>query len=287
MKIILAVDESSHSTWAADVLRTLPLTEPPHVHVLHVVDMEPLKRPFHTPEVRIQYKKIIEEETKKRLATGHKLVDAVADRLRERSKTIRRTVQQGHTAETIIAMAKKDNADLLVLGSHGRQRIEAFLMGSVSQKVSTYAPCSVLLVKQKKRTLKKILLSIDGSSYSEASERFLRTQLLPSGLNITVLHVWDHPVPMPNLFPALLEENKERTRLVHAGFKAHALMLQGHAAGTIVTTANDKHVDLVVLGSRGLSGPKQFFLGGVSQKVMKYADCAVLIVKKAVRGKQG
>lgn len=281
MKIILAVDESRYSTWAVDLLLKLPLAEPPKVHVLHVVDVKALKHPFLlTSALTNQYKRIMQEEAKKRLAAGHQLLDAVADRLRARWTNVRPTVHKGDTAETIVATAKKEKADLVILGSHGRGKIDAFLLGSVSQKVTTYAPCSVLIAKRKSRVLRKVLLAVDGSEYSDAAEKFLRTQIIPNGIHITVLHVWDHPMPLPDLPVRLAIENRQSRTLTKAGFKSRALILQGHTAGTIVDTINRKHVDLVVLGSRGETGLKRFFLGGVSHKVMKYSHCSVLIVKK-------
>ena len=280
MKIILAVDESRYSTWAVDQLLKLPLSKQPDIHVLHVVDLEALKHPMLTSTLTNQYKSIMQEETKKRLATGHQLVEAVADRLRARWPSVRTTLDKGNAADTIVAKAKKEKVDLVVVGSHGHRRIEKFLLGSVSQKVSTYAPCSVFIAKRKKSGLKKILFAVDGSEYSDAAERFLRTYFVPTGINVTILHVWDHPIPLPDLPARLAIENRQSRTMRNAGFKSRALILQGHTAGTIVDTTNKKHVDLVVLGSQGATGLKRFFLGGVSQKVMKYSDSSVLIVKK-------
>jgi nucleotide-binding universal stress UspA family protein len=43
--------------------------------------------------------------------------------------------------------AHEEKADLIILGSRGVNRIRAFLFGNVSQKVVTYAKCSVLVIK--------------------------------------------------------------------------------------------------------------------------------------------
>ena len=47
----------------------------------------------------------------------------------------------------IIQAAKKENADLIIMGTHGRTGLEHVLMGSVAEKVVRRAPCPVLTVK--------------------------------------------------------------------------------------------------------------------------------------------
>ena len=56
-------------------------------------------------------------------------------------------MEVGHPSERIIALAKKINADLIVLGSRGLSGIAEFFLGSVSSKVSQYAESPVLIVK--------------------------------------------------------------------------------------------------------------------------------------------
>jgi len=55
--------------------------------------------------------------------------------------------------------------------------------------------------------------------------------------------------------------------------------LIGHPGAEIVRTAEEEGCDLIVLGSRGLSGFKSFLLGSVSDHVTHHAHCPVLIVK--------
>jgi nucleotide-binding universal stress UspA family protein len=59
------------------------------------------------------------------------------------------TLQQeiGHAAEVITRVAREGNYDLIVLGSRGLSEWQSFLMGSVSDRVSHHAPCSVLIVR--------------------------------------------------------------------------------------------------------------------------------------------
>ena len=52
----------------------------------------------------------------------------------------------GDPAEVIVDMARRENADAVVVGRRGRSRLSELLLGSVSQKVTTLAPCAVIVV---------------------------------------------------------------------------------------------------------------------------------------------
>ena len=52
----------------------------------------------------------------------------------------------GDPAELIIEAARRDKVDMIVLGKRGRGRLSGLLLGSVSQKVVSIAPCAVVVV---------------------------------------------------------------------------------------------------------------------------------------------
>ena len=54
-----------------------------------------------------------------------------------------------HPKEAILDEASRWNADLIVVGSHGRGGIDRFLLGSVSEAVALHATCSVEIIRQK------------------------------------------------------------------------------------------------------------------------------------------
>ncbi|XRG79003.1 universal stress protein [Rossellomorea sp. GAMAL-10_SWC] len=61
--------------------------------------------------------------------------------------------------------------------------------------------------------------------------------------------------------------------------KTKSFVLEGNPTETIVNFVKQEDADLVVMGSRGLSGLKEIFLGSVSHYVLQKATCPVLIVK--------
>ena len=77
-------------------------------------------------------------------------------------------------------------------------------------------------------------------------------------------------------------EFQERFREImrKAGFLADVLFVFGHPAKEIVKAAGKKRMDLVVVGSRGLTGAKQFLLGSVSPMALKHSPASILIVRR-------
>ena len=57
------------------------------------------------------------------------------------------TIERNVTYEGILETAEAEGCDLIVMGSHGRKGMQALILGSVAQKVLTYAKVPVLIVK--------------------------------------------------------------------------------------------------------------------------------------------
>jgi nucleotide-binding universal stress UspA family protein len=72
-----------------------------------------------------------------------------------------------------------------------------------------------------------------------------------------------------------LKEAKEKRPTLNLSIR----LLKGHPADKIVQTAEEEGFDIIVVGSRGLSGVEELVLGSVSDRVADRATCPVLIVK--------
>ena len=69
-------------------------------------------------------------------------------RAEQRGLTLDTMVLRGRPDEAIVSAARFKEADLIILGSHGRTGLKRLLMGSVAERVIGQAPCPVLVVKQ-------------------------------------------------------------------------------------------------------------------------------------------
>jgi nucleotide-binding universal stress UspA family protein len=61
--------------------------------------------------------------------------------------TIERCRREGDPADAILDVAEEKNADLVIVGNKGMTGAKRFLLGSVPNKVSHHAPCSVLIIR--------------------------------------------------------------------------------------------------------------------------------------------
>ena len=77
------------------------------------------------------------------------------------------------------------------------------------------------------------------------------------------------------------EANQDKVKMLceQTGVRYRYRQECGHAAEQIVRVAEEEDVDLIVMGSRGLSEWKALLLGSVSSHVLHHAPCSVLIVR--------
>lgn len=140
MKVLLAVDDKK---LIADSIRALKCEKDPEnteVRVLHVVEpisvsVPPQMDRGFTPEMASQAEE------------SHAIVDEVANQLRLAGFKAHAVVKKGEVRKTILEDASNWQADLIVLGSHGRKGISRFLLGSVAESVARHASCSVEIVR--------------------------------------------------------------------------------------------------------------------------------------------
>ncbi len=141
----------------------------------------------------------------------------------------------------------------------------------------------------------KILVAVDGSPYAERALGYGVDLAKKYGAKLIILHVVlrrfyavtpsEAGVLATTVFVKEMEAegreiiSKAEDYAKSEGADFECKMLQGVPAEDIVRTAQSEGVDLIVMGSRGLTEVRAFLLGSVSDKVSHHAKCPVLIVK--------
>lgn len=78
---------------------------------------------------------------------GSGALDRVKEIAKKKNIEVETHFEQGHAGDTIISTAQKLNADLIVMGSHGKSNVDRLLLGSVSSFVVEHSVVSVLVVR--------------------------------------------------------------------------------------------------------------------------------------------
>lgn len=294
MKVLCALDGSKHSRWVVDVLKRVPFPEGSSLLLVHVLDLARLRLPKDAgglAQGAMKRAQIMAEEI------GRGLLERTQGALRSVWSAVDCRIIRGHPAEAIVRTAEKQKAELIVMGSRGLTDVRAFLLGSVSRKVVMHAGCPVLLIKKHVPVFRRIVVAMDGSKDAWAGVEYLLKLPLPEPADITVVSVVP-PLPIDAIEPPLtlasfLEQlrtpllKKARAvakqaaeRIQKAGFEAKIAVVHGHPSHEIVKVAEAERADLVVVGSRGLTGTSRFLLGSVSDGIIKYAPCAVLVFRR-------
>lgn len=140
----------------------------------------------------------------------------------------------------------------------------------------------------------KIVAAYDGSKAgTKALDKAIELVKLSPEATLEVVHVFDFPrfyvaegyAPVPASvnqdFYDLAEKTVEeaKNRLQTAGVKGTVELYQGAPAEVILDYVKKNNNDLIVIGSRGLGGIREFVLGSVSHNVVQHAQVPVLVVK--------
>lgn len=278
-KILVPVDGSHSCLHAEELAAAIAKNFKSKVTVIHVVSHELLHAGL---ELRYRVPPSVRTEiTNWLLQTGNKIVwDAEALFKEEGIEVDARVIEYEDPAETVIRVAKDEEYDLIVMGNRGETEVEVFSLGSMAEKVFRHAECPVLIVKQKTK-LSKILVAIDGSESAEKALEYAVQLAKKHKAKVTLLNVGE--TKLFGFKPEVAREVGEHI-LSDAAAKVKGLKLNtqlefGNPAETLIEVAEKGNYDLIVVGSRGLSSVKRFFLGSVSDDISHHAKCSVLIVR--------
>jgi nucleotide-binding universal stress UspA family protein len=144
MKILLAIDGSSHSHAAVDEVARRPWPAGSTIRVLSAF------QPYTPSASEFVLEGATLEDLRRQLASGaEEITRRAADGLRPTGLATETIVREGDPRSTIVDEADEWGADLIVLGSHGRTGVARWLLGSVAQAVVGHASCTVEVVKRR------------------------------------------------------------------------------------------------------------------------------------------
>ncbi len=221
-------------------------------------------------------------------------LEGVRRMLDQRGVEYNAIMKVGMPAARIVEHAEQCEADLIVMGSHGKGAAKSVLLGSVAQGVLAGCNIPVLLVRETRISAigGPILIAVDGSAYSKTAIAWLlRHRALVAGdREIVLVHV----AADENRFPMVLRKSlargiqeaefeqamaPARRQLERAGVKWREIFAHGAPGPCIAKEAKRIGGGLIVMGSHGRGEMTSLLLGSVTQRTLSEASAPILIVR--------
>ena len=146
MKILIGMDDSVHSKAALEFVKQLEWDKGTRFVVLAAANMQVVTHSLVDAGGFTWIK--AEEEALTRHA--EELTSSAERELEAAGLETEAQVVHGDARQALVDAARALDADMIVVGSHGRTGLDKLMMGSVASHVVTHAPCTVLVVKLKK-----------------------------------------------------------------------------------------------------------------------------------------
>jgi nucleotide-binding universal stress UspA family protein len=156
-------------------------------------------------------------------------------------------------------------------------------------------------LSKENRTIKKILVAVDGSKASLNAGNQAIDLAKKHQAELTALYVISSDIrydyledvdtarlsgPLRGTVMSAMEGGqkyvdavKQKASETNISVRTDVVISSTSVVKAIVEYAEEKKMDLIVIGSRGMSGIKRMLLGSIASGVVTYADCPVLVVK--------
>lgn len=279
MNITLGYDASDCANVAVDDLTIDGIPQGSTIHVVSVSEWFPL--PFSEGGVDV-----IPEKAYPEASDAEETARLGAEKIREARPDLEvlPVGTSGSPAHQIVSHAEEVDSDLVIVGSHGRSAIGRFFIGSVSHQVLTGAHCSVRIARSRPEGEAggtTILAAVDGSEYTPVVVDAILEREWPEESTVLLLTSAEYSYD-PDEEKASLDSVRRLHQEIAARFDAAGIPCESlidtervHPTKAILKVAEERTVDMIILGARGLTGFERFVLGSVSSAVALHARCSV------------
>jgi nucleotide-binding universal stress UspA family protein len=221
----------------------------------------------------------------------------------------------GDPATEITNYAREQNADRIIMSSHGRSGVRRLILGSVADKIARESPVPVVIIRAfgeeaERSDLpdRKILIILDGSITAEQVLPYATQHAEMSGRAVVLLRVCEPPdVDSPFIYhllhrnyppttPLKWEDYVEQQlakcekdtnqylagvqkRFEEQGIEAQPEVLVGKPAEQIVDYVSKNPFNLIAMTTHGRSGLTRWAFGSVADKVLHATSSPILLVR--------
>jgi len=288
--ILIPVDGSSQ---AEEAVRSIQAVSPPErVLLLHSISIPQLAYPGTGMSIGREFSETAEKTLRQE---GARILEKAASLLPPDCGQISQHLEIGDPASVILTMAQHQSVDLIIMGSRGLGTIQEHVLGSVSHRIATHAPCHVFIIKAPVVPLKSLLLPIAQHLDAEWAIEFLSHKPFRGTPHLTVLHVIPFvqrvlPIGafLPDTWKKELQTGGARLtkdvtdQLTSLGFPVESIVEPGAPSSVIQEQVSRLQPQLVLMGTPGRSPLQRLTQGSVSHAIIHHAPCSVLLIREPV-----
>ncbi|MEZ4367879.1 MAG: universal stress protein [Kofleriaceae bacterium] len=238
------------------------------------------------------------EQARRGLATEHAQLTALAARYEGQGARISKSIADGRADDVLPSLAEELDADLLVVGTHGRTGLSRALLGSVAERVVRTAHTSVYVARGPAPAagFKRVVVGTDFEPLARTALRAGAAFAADDGqLDLVSCLRMVPVVPMGEIGatfdPALLRSEIEAdlgargaaalAEIARPGLRTSFAVVDEVPKWGVVEHAKAVAADLVVVGSHGRRGLRRWILGSVAEATVRHAECSVLVARAA------
>lgn len=199
-------------------------------------------------------------------------------------------------SESILKYIEEQEIDLMVMGTHGRQGLYYFLMGSVAEEIVRLSTCPVITVREKGphaqlAPVRKVLVPIDFSDASRRALAHARWEAETHDAELLVMHVVqsvDFPSNGPEAgftflrewLPKIKKEQEANLHRMMTEIKGPevpytVIVDVGNPAQDIIAAAKKHDVDYIVMPTNGRRGLNRLIMGSTAERIIRTSPCPV------------
>ncbi|MEB3242509.1 MAG: universal stress protein [Cyanobacteriota bacterium] len=273
--LLIADSGTGHVEEMVRMLRTIPPCRQAKVHLLHVISEQG------------------KEEAETHRKQAEELIQQALRRMDLREGEVTTLVREGDAKQTVLKVADEVNADLIVMGSRGLNRLQSILSNSTSQYVFQLSTRPMLLVRDDiyVRAINKVLVTVDGTGVGDDALQ-LACELvrgIPGG-TLTGVHVsrQDITPSRGGRTPADEVLGKAVNRARNLGVELQPIHKTGDVGRRVCEAANETKADLLVIASqdrrplvaKGLVDLDRLLGSSVSDYIRVHSPAPVLLVRE-------
>jgi len=288
-RILCPVDFSDASAGAYGSAQSLARRYQARLIVQHVVEFNPPHFDYYAPATYLVelYQSIRDDDRKK-------LLDFVSSHPSDGVQPECLVSDGGVITDAILAVAKEQKVDLIVMGTHGARGADRDALGSVADKVLRKARCPVLVSHKRERDaagpqgvqesieLRRVVFCTDFSDPAQRALGYALSVAAEYDAEITLLHVLEDVPSSAETETALATATRRLEGLIppEAGTAARikTAVRVGRAYEQIIQQASATQADLVIMAVRGRNLLDLALFGSTTYRVIQLGSCSVLAV---------